>query len=96
MSETTGTRDEPRPEDGASVGRLGLVHIALVAGALSLWAAADAWYAATGLGLATLLCLVDGVLVGGFVAGIAHEWGHFAGARLFGGVAPTISSAFSR
>jgi hypothetical protein len=78
------------PADGAPVARLALRDAAIALAALSLWAAADAWYAVTGLGAAAVLSILDGLLVGAAVTLLAHEWGHFAGARLAGGIAPTI------
>ncbi len=89
-----GTGDTAAPAaaaDGAPVWQLGLRDLALALAALSLWAAADAWYGATGLRLAALLSLLDGLLVGAALTFLAHEWGHFAGARLSGGIAPTRS-----
>lgn len=83
-------------ESTASAGRakepslplVGVRDLGIVAAALSIWAAADAWYAVTGLGLAVWLSVLDGILVGAAVTGLFHEWGHFAGARLSGGTAP--------
>jgi hypothetical protein len=77
------------PVDAESVSRLGQRDGAIALAGLSLWAAADAWHATTGLGAAVLLSLVNGVVVGYFLCRMAHEWGHFAGARWSGGVAPT-------
>jgi hypothetical protein len=80
----------PHPPDGAPVARLALRDGAIALAALSVWAAADAWHAVSGLGFAALLAVLDGVLVGAAVTLLAHEWGHFAGARLAGGIAPTV------
>jgi hypothetical protein len=77
------------PVDAVPVLRLGQRDGAIVLAALSLWAAADAWQVATGLAFAALLAALDGAVVGYFVGRIAHEWGHFAGARWGGGIAPT-------
>lgn len=65
-----------------------LRDIAVVAAALSLFAAADAWYGLTGLRLAAVVSVVDGVLVGALVTALIHEWGHYAGARWAGAIAP--------
>lgn len=85
-----------RPADATPVIKLGQRDGAIALAALSIWAAADAWHAATGLGLAALLSTLDGVVVGVVLALLAHEWGHFAGARWSGGIAPTrpITSFF--
>ena len=77
------------PVDAVPVLRLGQRDGAIVLAGLSLWAAADTWQASTGLAFAALLATLDGALVGYFAGRIAHEWGHFAGARWGGGIAPT-------
>ena len=77
--------------DRSSLASRAFQSIAVVAGALSLFAAADAWQVVTGFGFASALAAVDGLLVGAGLAALAHEWGHFAGARLGGGVAPLTS-----
>lgn len=77
------------PADLTPVGRLALRDGAVALAGLSLFAAADAWYAQTGLALAKLIGVLDGVAVGAGLGVLAHEWGHFAGARWAGGIAPT-------
>ena len=62
--------------------------LAIVLSILTLWAAADTWYAVTGLGLAAAVSVLNGILAGGAIAGLLHEWGHFIGARVSGGTAP--------
>jgi len=64
---------------------------AAVLALLSLWAAADTWTAATDLLLAQAVAIADGVLVGALLAAVLHEWGHYAGARAAGAVAPRVS-----
>ena len=76
------------PADAASLPLAVLRDVALLLAALSLWAAADAWMRLAGRGFAWLLSVADGRLVGVLTAGLFHEWGHFAGARLSGGTAP--------
>jgi len=75
--------------DVTPVTRLALRDGGIALAALSLWAAAGAWHSATGLGAAALLSVLDGFAVGFVLDQLAHEWGHFAGARWGGGVAPT-------
>jgi hypothetical protein len=75
--------------DVTKVSRLALRDGGIALAALSLWAAADAWYSATGLGAAALLSVLDGFAAGFVINLLAHEWGHFAGARWGGGIAPT-------
>ncbi len=87
--EEKGELELERPADATPVRKLGQRDGAIALAALSLWAAADAWHATTGLQLAALLSVFDGVVVGIVLALMAHEWGHFAGARFSGGIAPT-------
>ncbi|MGB0619896.1 MAG: hypothetical protein ACPGVZ_10560 [Myxococcota bacterium] len=75
-------------QDEASLFLVALRDIAIVSALLSLFAAAEAWAQVSGLAFASLLATVDGFLVGAATAALAHEWGHFAGARLGGGHAP--------
>jgi len=77
------------PADRAPVLALARRDGAIALGALTLFGAADAWHVATGLGLAAVLALADAVVVGIVLGALAHEWGHFAGARWAGGIAPT-------
>ena len=77
------------PVDAVPVLQLGQRDGAIVLAGLSLWAAADTWQASTGLAFAGMLAALDGAVVGYFLGRMAHEWGHFAGARWGGGIAPT-------
>ena len=65
-----------------------LRDVSVVLAALSLFAAADAWYEITGLRFAAVLSALDGILVGALITALIHEWGHFAGARWSGAIAP--------
>ena len=78
-----------KPKDVTRVSRLALRDGGIALAVLSLWAASDAWYTATGLGAAALLSVLDGLAAGYVINLLAHEWGHFAGARWGGGIAPT-------
>jgi len=75
--------------DATPVSKLALRDGAIALAALTLWGAADSWFASTGLFLAGLVSVGNGVFAGVGLAFLAHEWGHFAGARLTGGIAPT-------
>jgi len=75
-------------KDRASLSMVALRDVAIVSALLSLFAGAEAWAVASGLALASLLATLDGFLVGAAVGALAHEWGHFAGARQAGGSAP--------
>jgi hypothetical protein len=92
----TGAATYETPPDVTPAARLAQRDGAIALAALTLFAAADAWYIATDSGFAALLSLLDGLAVGGVVTFLAHEWGHFAGARFRGGIAPTtkITSFF--
>lgn len=71
--------------------RLALVilrDVAVVSAFLSLFAAAESWATISRLVLAKILSVVDGLLAGVAAGALAHEWGHFVGARLGGGHAP--------
>lgn len=81
--------DAERPADRAPVWTLARRDGAIALAALALFGATDAWRLATDLALASLLSIAVGVAVGIALGTRAHEWGHFAGARLFGGIAPT-------
>ena len=94
-SASTSAESVENPPDAAaevvkepSLYLLGARDLGIVLAALSLWAAADTWYAVTGLGLAATVSVLNGILVGAAITGLAHEWGHLAGARLSGGTAP--------
>ena len=75
-------------KDEASMLLVAFRDVAILSGLLSLFAAAEAWATVSGLAFASLLATIDGFLVGALTAALAHEWGHFAGARLGGGHAP--------
>mgnify|MGYP001010090946 CR=1 FL=1 len=65
-----------------------LRDVALASVILSLFAAAESWATVSRLALATTLAVIDGLLAGIATGALAHEWGHFIGARLGGGHAP--------
>ena len=75
-------------KDEASLALVALRDVAVLSALLSLFGAAEAWAQVSGLAFASLVATVDGLLVGAATCALAHEWGHFAGARLGGGHAP--------
>jgi hypothetical protein len=75
-------------KDEATLSLVILRDVAVVSALLSLFAAAATWATVSGLAIARLLSVVDGLLVGAATAALLHEWGHFVGARLAGGHAP--------
>jgi len=90
-TEETGAGAYQAPPDVTPVSKLAKRDAAIALAALSLFAAADAWYIATDSAFAGLLALLDGLAVGAVVTFMTHEWGHFAGARFGGGIAPTTT-----
>ena len=89
VKEIEASQTETKSKDVTRVSRLALRDGAIALAALSLFAAADAWYAVSGLPAAALLSVLNGLAVGYGLGLLAHEWGHFAGARWGGGIAPT-------
>jgi len=89
VNELEAGRADTKSADKTRVSSLALRDGAIALAALSIWAAADAWYAATHLPAAALLAVLDGLAVGYGLGLVGHEWGHFAGARWGGGIAPT-------
>jgi hypothetical protein len=91
MAEAIGSNAEPveAARDATPVSKLALRDGVLALAALTLWGASDTWFATTSLFLAGLVSVLNGVLAGIALASLAHEWGHFGGARLSGGIAPT-------
>jgi hypothetical protein len=85
----SGTVSAEASRDATPVSKLALRDAGLALVALTLWGAADTWFAATGLFLAGLVSVLNGIVAGIALASLAHEWGHFAGARFSGGIAPT-------
>lgn len=69
---------------GMRLAKLASTHGLVFVVALSLFAAADSWSAITGLGIATVLCIVTGALAGIIITTLVHEWFHYLGARYSG------------
>ena len=63
---------------------------AAVVGMLALWGGAEAWAATTGLALALVTAVGASLVAGWSIAGLAHEWGHYAGAKLARAAAPRV------
>ena len=58
--------------------------------ALTLWGAGQTWAVASGLTIALIASLGSSLIAGFALASMAHEWGHFSGARLAGAVSPVL------
>ena len=63
---------------------------AAVVGLLALWGGAEAWAANTGLALALVTAVGASLIAGWSIAGLSHEWGHYAGAKLARAAAPRV------
>lgn len=74
----------PTLTPGMRLAKLAASHTLVFLLALSLFAAADSWSAVTGLGIASLLCLLTGALAGVTITTLVHEWFHYLGARFSG------------
>ena len=86
MKEDTANPSPPPPAKsrGMRLARLASTHALVFVVALSLFAAADSWSTVTGLGIATVLCVVTGALAGITITTLVHEWFHYLGARYSG------------
>ena len=86
MKEDTAQTPPPPPAQsrGMRLARLASTHGLVFVVALSLFAAADSWSTITGLGIATVLCVVTGALAGITMTTLVHEWFHYLGARYSG------------
>ena len=86
MKEDTAKTSPPPPAKsrGMRLARLASTHALVFVVALSLFAAADSWSTVTGLGIATVLCVVTGALAGITITTLVHEWFHYLGARYSG------------
>lgn len=61
-------------------------HLLLALGVFALWAAADAWQALTGLGVAAGLSVATAIVAGVVLGTLVHEWSHLFGAWSSGAV----------
>lgn len=75
-------------KDESSLSLVALRDVAIASTLLSIFGAAETWAAVSGLAFPALLSTINGFIVGAATCALAHEWGHFAGARLGGGHAP--------
>ena len=63
---------------------------AALVGLLALWGGAEAWAAGTSLPLAVFTAVGASLVAGWTIAGLFHEWGHYAGAKLARASAPRV------
>jgi len=71
---------------GVKLARHAGLHLLIWVVAFGLFAAADSWLTLTGLGLASVLCVITGIIAGLATTTLIHEWFHFLGARYTGAV----------
>ena len=100
MSETPNEKpiddtQEQRSRDRARMRKVGTKHATTVLAALTIWGTADYWASESGLLLAEGIALLNALLVGIIIASIAHEWGHFFGARVTGSGSPVLKKPVS-
>ena len=81
--------------DRSRLKQIALRHSAIVLAALTLWGASDSWALSTGWLLAETVSILNAVFAGTVIAYIAHEWGHFAGARVSGSISPVLKEPVS-
>ncbi len=84
-----------RKRDFARLRAIGTRHGAAFLAAITLWGAADVWASTSGLMLAQLVALLNAIFAGVAMSYLAHEWGHFSGARLSGAVSPVLKEPTS-
>jgi putative flippase GtrA len=80
--------DERKVRDRARLQKVAVRHGAAVLAAFTLWGAADAWALSSGLFLAEIIAMFNAIFAATAIAYIAHEWGHFTGARFSGAISP--------
>ena len=88
-------REEPRTnaKKEPALGTMLLRDGVVVAAALAIWGGAEAWAVVSGLAIAQALSVVNGIAAGLIVVPLLHEWGHYAGAKLTGAIAPRVPPA---
>jgi len=68
--------------DKARLKQIAEYHGIRIMAYLAAFAAMDAWVVATSLPIAHVLSVITALVVGGYISGLFHEWGHFVGARI--------------
>lgn len=86
-NQTADTHSE-QAKDLARMRRIGGWHASAVLAALTLFGAGNLWAIESQLLLAHVVALGNAYLAATVMASIFHEWGHFAGAKLAGSIAP--------
>ena len=86
MADTSTTQTSSEPELIDMLARDGAIAV----GALAAWGGAEAWAASSEFGLAMATTLAAAVIAGWLIPSIAHEWGHYLGAKLTRAKAPRV------
>ena len=92
---TTETDQEYIERDRERLKKVGAKHAATVLAAITIWGSADYWANGSGLLLAEIIAFLNALFVGVIIASIAHEWGHFSGARITKSVSPVMKDPVS-
>ena len=82
---TAGTTSK---KDYARMRRIAGWHGSAVLAALTLWGFGNYWAMQSSLIIALIVSLGNAFVAATVIASIFHEWGHFAGAKLSGSIAP--------
>lgn len=86
----TAQREEQTGAKEPALGGMMLRDGVALAAVLAVWGGADAWAVVSGLQFAKAVAIVNGVVAGLVVVALLHEWGHYAGAKLTGAIAPRV------
>ena len=81
--------------DRARLKTVGFQHGGVMIAALVIWGSAAQWLGMASEWLVQLVGIGAGFFVGVVLAFLAHEWGHFSGARLSGALSPVLKERSS-
>jgi len=73
-----------------ALGGMLLRDASLIVAALALFGGAHAWAQDANFALAQVTAIAASLIVGWLITGMFHEWGHYAGAKLAGAIAPRV------
>tara|TARA_A100001037_G_scaffold300393_1_gene327847 strand:- start:501 stop:1265 length:765 start_codon:yes stop_codon:yes gene_type:complete len=81
---------QPERDPNEGLSRIAQHHFAAAMAALTLFGAGDLWAIESGLFLAGFVSIANGIIAGYVLAYLAHEWGHFTGARFANARSPVL------
>ena len=84
-----------KKRDASRLKKVALRHSAIVLAAITLWGASDSWASSSNWLLAETVAILNAIFVGGIIAYISHEWGHFSGARFSDSISPVLKEPVS-